>query len=291
MLTGIARNIRYASTFTNGLFEMTSVTFSSPIQGGARGTTAAVTGPCIGPTQTELQTYYNSNDTTLANLLSIGTYFQVPYQGYQRFIIPISGLYTITAQGGGAGSNTPGVGGTQYGCRLTGTFTFSAGDAIWIAVGHAGSTGHSDTSDQNSPGGGGATCVAYSPVATATTNINSVSDCLIMAAGGTAPCEPLRTVTLNQSVATNGTIGSGYSSQFLGLLYNGSYGGFGGFYGYGGFGGGTGSDDNVGGAGGYDGFFVNGANSFINATATSVTRQNNGDNRWPNAGYVTITKL
>jgi hypothetical protein len=263
------------------LYVMTTFTFSSPITAGSYTNGAAPTRvEMFGPSTAELQTYYNSNNSTLASMLSAGTYFSVPYAGYQKLTIPQTGTYTIIAQGGHGGVSSYAGG---YGCKLTASFTLNGGDILWIAVGHSGANGHTTASDWCSAGGGGATFVAVGP------NV-STSTILLCAAGGIGARENrIGDGTAGVSSSANGTSGAGFTS-FKAVTINGSYGGYANYFSYGGFGGGSASDDTYGPAGSYDGMYSFSPNSYVDSSGTSVSRANQGDYRWPNAGYVTITK-
>lgn len=259
----------------------TVYSFGSPIAGGVYNSTGAIGTTGYGPTSAQLQTYYNTNSATLASLLTSGTYFSVPYNGYQKWTVPSTGTYTIEAHGGPGGS-TSAVG--RSGCKLVGTFSLTQGDILWISVGQAGSTGNAGAGDLCSAGGGGASVVALgTTTATAT--------CLMMAAGGVG-CKEARhgPSTPTASSSANGTTGGGFTS-WQAQTFNGGYGGYGGQYGTGGFGGGTASDDDVGFAGGYDALYTSAPNSFVAATATNVTRTDIGTVTPGNPGYVTITAV
>lgn len=266
----------------SGSFSFTTYTFSSPINAGYyQSGVNASRAEMFGPTSAQLQSYYNSTDASLASLLSAGVYFTVPYNGYQRFVIPTTGNYTIKAQGGcGGQAITAGA----RGCNITATFALTQGDVLWIAVGQSGTITHTTNSDWCSAGGGGATFVAKGSVLTSTT-------CLICAAGGQGAAENrFGGGAPGISSSANGSSGGGFNS-FKSQSINGSYGGYAGYYSYGGFGGGSASDDSTGYAGGYDALYSSGPNSFVDASGTSVTRINVGDNRLTSPGYVTITKL
>lgn len=255
--------------------------FGSPIPGGTYVSGSTVTATAYGPTTAQLQTYYNTNSTVLAGLLTGGTYFTVPYNGYQKWTVPATGTYTIEAHGGPGGS-AAGVG--QRGCKLIGTFSLTIGDILWISVGQAGSTGNAGTSDWCGAGGGGATVVA-------TGASPDVATCLMMAAGGLGCSEGrFGSATPTQSSSANGTTGTGFNS-WKSQSFNGAGGGYGGYWSTGGFGGGIGTDDSVGPAGGYDGMQSNPPNSYVSASATGVTRNDIGTVTPGNPGYVTITAV
>lgn len=273
---------RYGAPFAGSvLYSMTSFTLSSPVTAGSY-TSGADTSRAemFGPSAAALQTYYNSNSSVLAALLSAGTYFSVPYAGYQKLTIPQTGSYTITAQGGHGGASSYAGG---YGCKLTATFSLTGGDILWIGVGHSGANGHTTNNDWCSAGGGGATFVTVGAAI-------GTSTILICAAGGTGAREArFGNGTPAVSSSANGTTDAGLTS-FKSVSINGSYGGYAGYYSYGGFGGGYATDDTYGYPGGYNQLMTGLPTSFVAASGTSVSRADQGDYRWPNAGYVTITK-
>jgi len=240
-----------------------------------------------GPTQSELQAYYNTNDATLASLLTTNTYFKVPFDGYQWWQVPATGTYRIVAHGG-PGGPTSATG--RNGSKLTATFALTEGEIIWIAVGQSGSNGNATGADWCSSGGGGATVVAKAP-STGGTVLSNITNCLLMAAGGKGPREArFSPATPTASSSANGTSGAGFTS-FKGQSFNGAAGGYGGYIAYGGFGGGSASDDSEGNAGGYDGLYSAGPNSFVDASGTDVNRVDTGEVGYSLPGYVTITAV
>ena len=275
-----------------GLFSFTSATFRSPINAGAFAANSSIYGTAIGPTSAELQTYYNTNNATLASLLTSNVYFKVQFNGYQYFTIPSDGTYTIIAQGGAGGSSgVSGASAGKPGCKLQADFVLTQGTVLWIGVGQSGDTGHTTTNDWCSAGGGGATMIGYAP-AYSTAVLANMTGCLMCAAGGMGAKEArFGTTTPAASSSLNGTTGTGFTSPFKGGTNNGYAGGYGGQYTRGGFGGGSGTDDQEGYAGGYDAYNSSTPNSFILASGTSVVRTDVGDATHPSPGYVTITKI
>ena len=268
------------------LYTFTTALFRTPINGTTY--SGATSSPnMFGPTQAELQSYYNSNSTILANLLSANVYFKVPIQGYQWWVVPSNASYTIVAHGAPGGPTS--VSG-QLGCKLTATFSLSKGEIIWILVGQSGSSGNPTSSDYCGAGGGGATVVAKAP-STGGTSLANITTCLLMAAGGRGPREGrFSPSTPTASSSANGTTGGGFNSFKAGGM-SGAYGGYNGLYGYGGFGGGTASDDQEGGSGGYDSIYSGAANSFVDGSGTNVIRLDIGDQSYNLPGYVQITKI
>lgn len=270
------------------LFAFTSTTFTSSINAGAYSSSNSLQAWGYGPSNAALLTYYGSNNTYLYNLLQASTYFKVPYNGYQWFVVPQTANYTISARGGTGGSTTAQGRG---GCIVSATFSLTSGQILWIAVGHSGASGNSTSNDYCSAGGGGATIVALAP-STGGTTLSNISYCLLCAAGGKGSREArFGPSTPAVSSSANGTTGAGFTDRFVLGNNNGSYGGYGGRYASGGFGGGTGSDDNEGFAGGYDAYYTSSPNSYVHSSGSSVTRTDDGGYNWPNPGTVTITKL
>lgn len=142
-----------------GLFEFSSFTFQPAVVVGSR------TGPSLGALQ-----------ATYAAQPWIDDYFtQGSFQGYQRWTVPKSGNYTITA-GGARGGNGTGIYGTSittggYGAVISGTFALIKGDVLEIVVGVNG--GRSGGPHGNENGGGGGTFVK-----------NVTTDTLLLVAGG-----------------------------------------------------------------------------------------------------------
>ena len=159
-----------------GLYTFTSHTFTNC---GADG--------MDGPTLSDCKNIYGNNEPW-DNL----SYFDVVGQsgGIQKWTVPISGPYTITAHGGEGGTGfhynttSPGAAGGK-GAIITGTFNLTNGDILWIVVGQKGHTfgdgsGSGSTTYTHRPGagGGGTYVVKASPE-------NAVnSDILVIAGGG-----------------------------------------------------------------------------------------------------------
>ncbi|MFO8054670.1 MAG: glycine-rich protein, partial [Bacteroidales bacterium] len=102
-------------------------------------TNAGATG-ATGPTQSELDAEYAG--TSLNGLAT-------SVNGYQQWMVPQSGDYTITvygAEGGGVDASNRGQGG-----KAEGTVNLTGGNNLYVAVGQAGQYGH--TASTNPPGG------------------------------------------------------------------------------------------------------------------------------------------
>ncbi len=113
-------------------------------------TNASATGSA-GPTQAQINSAYLA--TNLNGSVGIVT------QGIQQFTVPATGSYSITAWGAG--------GPNAFGAKLNGTFNFSAGQVLYIAVGQ---------SANPSGGNGGSFVSTGTSIATSTA--------LIVAGGG-----------------------------------------------------------------------------------------------------------
>jgi hypothetical protein len=92
-------------------------------------TTCGQTGR-VGPTQAQMRAAYNT--TWDETFLTQGT-----FQGYQDWVVPVSGTYTFTASGA-AGFDGSGAGGVGRGAVVRGTVTLTKGEIITIAVGQRG---------------------------------------------------------------------------------------------------------------------------------------------------------
>ena len=133
-----------------------------------------------GPSISQCQNTYSSESWTLD-----AAYFSVS-SGLQKWTVPVTGSYSIDAYGarGGrgyhssaSGYNLPGIG-----VRMTGTFSLTKNDVIWIGVGQKG-FGKNDGSASTYPyapgaGGGGSFIVKASPSSA------TESDILVIAGGG-----------------------------------------------------------------------------------------------------------
>jgi hypothetical protein len=194
--------------------------------------------------------------------------------GIQAWTVPLSGTYTITARGA-AGSGPAG----GLGAVLSGRFSLTAGETIWILVGQQGSSGNSTAHTHPSHSGGGGSFVARG------VSYSSATPLIVAGGGGgsqasTDATRHGRFATGNGSGATgisgNGAGGAGYNGdgatettsgfniQGARSFVNGGRGGFvettqNGSLSHGGFGGGGGANHRstcrigTGGGGGYSG--------------------------------------
>jgi len=209
-LNTIPRSFSFISTAD--LYEFTSFTF----------TNAGVTGSS-GPTLSQVRSAYSSAPWA-------STYLNMTSQGIQKWTVPVTANYRITASGAGGGGTTSGVG---SGALIQDTFALTAGEVIDIVVGQTGGATAGAT------GGGGGSYVVRTPY-------NTNQSILVIAGGGggTEGSSSLQQTSNGQS-STSGADGSSPNAT------NG-----GGFGGTSGNGGGAASSDNSGGGGA--GFFTNG---------------------------------
>lgn len=137
------------------LYDFTTHTFRSIISQGV----------AIGPSQSAIQSAYTSV-TWAATYIKQGA-----SQGYQRWTVPVDGVYTIEA-GGAAGGKDPNTSVARaYGATIRGNFTLLKDQLIDIAVGSMGNEYSSP--HYNEAGGGGGTFVK-----------NHTTNTLLLVAGG-----------------------------------------------------------------------------------------------------------
>ena len=245
--------------------------------------------PIAGQTAAEIYGYFNSTSQTGAyNAMVAGTYIKIPgAAGYIYFTVPQTATWRIKAQGGSGGYTNKS---SQVGSAVQGDFTLNSGDVLWITIGGAGAYGNSGSSDMAGAAGGGFTVVAKSSTGSSTFSSGDMT-ALLVAAGGCGQPEGRHASYAPVSSASDGTVGTGFTTSWKGQSINGSGAGYGGQTTYGGFGGGGGTDDSYGGSGGYDGLNVVG-NSYVNPIAANIVRENSGTlvSSW-NHGAVQITKL
>ncbi len=273
-------------TINSGLFDFTSHTFTNCGQTGH-------TGPSLSSCRSTYTTTWDENPS----------FFNMSTNGIQRWTVPITGNYRITAAGAEGGGESDG----GQGAIMAGTFSLTEGDIIQIAVGQM---GLAETYEGNSAGGGGGGSFVVTSSGTA----------MIVAGGGGGAGAPgnvggnaitTQTGTHTGSAGNGGSVAEGNSGAGFtgnGLLgahggtaiaysfVNGCVGGIGdsdGGTGYGGFGGGGGDGHyDGGGGGGYSGGDSGnntiqgyGAGSYNSGTDQSNTVGNTGH------GYVTVEFL
>lgn len=288
----------------------------SPPAGPFNFSTCGATG-AVGPTLPQCNTAYAGS--YLAGLVTIA-----PYPGIQKWTVPLTGQYTITAKGAKGASGLAG----GYGAVVTATVSLIAGQQLTIAVGQNGSFMSGDANSSDGGGGGGGTFVTFAdntPIVIAggggggsggnssfTPNAgrNASTSTCGDSAQGTPQCGGaggLNGVTNGPASGGGGLTGAGQAggpgtggASFItgaagGLANNGSYTG-----GNGGFGGGGAAWSNSlvrgGAGGGYSGGqgggysastgVGSGGGSFAAAYATTVSFASNNNG----VGSVTITK-
>jgi len=164
----------------------------------------------FGPSLAELRSAYSPSWTDNTN------YLNVTSTGIQKWTVPQTGTYTITARG--SGSVTTNQGG--YGARITGTCTLTKSEIIYILVGQ---TAVNATNSANHCGGGG-TFVVRTPY-------NTNASIIVIAGGGGGGHSISLLTNGNASLTTTGN--SGYNAAGAG----GTNGGAGGAYADAGYGG------------------------------------------------------
>jgi hypothetical protein len=212
-----------------------------------------------GPSQAQINTAYAG--TGLANSVTINT------QGIQEWTVPTNGDYLIQAWGaeGGSANNTDG----GKGAFVSGTFSFQAGQKLFIIAGQKGT--NSPSSPKGGGGGGGSFIYDQSDdlklIAAGGGGTSyqgnaggSGNDDLTAGAGGySSPANGQGGTTDNGGGGGTGAGGGGWNSSGTGNNWTGGgsiKGGLGGTSSYsmfGGFGGGGGSYHGGGGGGGYSG--------------------------------------
>ena len=110
-------------------------------------TTCGQTGR-LGPTLTDIQGAYTSAwHNTADNYLRLGA-----YQGYQDWVVPVSGIYEFDVKGAAAFEGS-GAGTTGRGARVRGKINLTRGEIITIAVGQKGEAPNSGSIYGGSGGG------------------------------------------------------------------------------------------------------------------------------------------
>jgi hypothetical protein len=266
--------------------------YSSPITVSSSRTTSGPndTTPISGQTAAEIYGYFNSTSQTGAyDAMVAATYIKIPSAaGYIYFTIPETGTWRIKAQGGSGGPTNKS---SVVGSAVQGDFTLNSGDVLWITIGGAGASGNSGVSDFAGGAGGGFTVVAKSSSGSSTFSSGDMT-ALLVAAGGLGQSEGRHGSYAPASSSANGSTGYAFNFYWKNQSINGAGLGWAGQTTYGGFGGGTGTDDGFGGAGSYDDLYTGAPNSFVNASAANIVRENTGTlvSSW-NHGAVQLTKL
>lgn len=163
------------------LFEFTTYTFTT---GGGSGRSGA--------SLASFQSAYSGQ-------VWLNDYFTVPAPGVQRWIVPQTATYTITAVGAGGGAG--GGATTSKGASITVSGPLVAGTYLYMVVGQMGSNG------SHSGGGGGGTFVWNNMAAY---NAYSAEDLVVAAGGGggsNSSSSPSQGI--NATTAQLGTYGGG----------------------------------------------------------------------------------
>ena len=244
------------------------------------------------------------------------TYLDMPLNGYQRWTVPRTANYQITAAGAGCGN------GYGYGAIVTQTFALTQGEQLTMVVGQRGN--QTTSSRGGSSNGGGASYV------TRGSNYTTSTALIVGAGAGAGPnrqsgqngqTNPNGTSGANARGQRNTNIGNGaqggipqgyWSAGGGGFLTSGTPGGQGGGHGQGfrqgarggnnqsgnqigGFGGGTGGHSSheshggggyTGGIGGTNNSSGGGGGSYSSNGAFTSANSNNYT-----SGYITITRL
>ena len=260
--------------------------------------TCGLTG-AAGPNQAACDSDYSGTD--LSGVVQV-------VSGYQRWTVPDTSNYRITARGSRSGTHSNGAPG--LGAEVAGTFALNAGDELIIVTGQAGYT-NSSCADWGAGGGGGtfvAKVVSGSGEALSTVGVSVVP--LIVAGGGggvrdnsggcdrdgfpglaTLSSDPSGGVGGGNATGGGGWSGNGSASGGLSFLngatgctrYSGRLGGFGGGgcpYNGGGGGGGYQGGENIGGDGD-----ARGGLSFNGGSSPTGS-----DGAWDGEGQVTIVE-
>ena len=268
-----------------------------------------------GPTQTEVRNWLSGTSNGGGGYSWANTYVDVPTQGYQRWHIPKSGTYRLTARGAHSGhTDTP----DDYmrGVTVQADFSLNMDDKLIIAVGQ----GVPNYDGDHCNGGAGATWIAVGDdIATALMLLvgngagGDTSDggtkgqpntSLNRSVNNVGGVSGLETTPINSSASTGyggnnsgGYLGSGTGSFVGGGFRSGNL--VGGdrsnsTAGYGGFGGGSGGIDESGSAGagftganGQDNTTVTGhGSSFIRDTGTNQScTLNAATTTWQSSDY------
>ena len=104
------------------------------------------------------------------------TYLSMTTQGISKWTVPADGMYTITAAGARGGTTVWIGSGYINGAIMTGTFSLTKGEVLYILVGQHGQDS-SGGSYGGGGGGGGGTFVVRTPY-------NTTASCIIAAGGG-----------------------------------------------------------------------------------------------------------
>jgi len=108
-----------------------------------------------------------------------------PYAGYQKWTVPMTANYQLTAAGGqGGGADSRFGSGGYPGALIQGNFLLEKGEVLVIVVGSGGGRGNGDPHG-NQVGGGGGTYVAKLP--SMGSSLSSAVPLIVAGGGGGAP--------------------------------------------------------------------------------------------------------
>ena len=186
-------------SFTSAFFTVSRALTDSPTSDTHR----------FGPTQTQVRAWLSGSSNGGGSHSWANTYVDCPQDGYQRWTIPKSGTYRITAKGGGSG-HTDSPDDYMLGVKVIADFNLTGGEKLILAAGQ----GVPDYDGDHCNGGGGASWVMSG-------NDYTTAIPLIVANGaggdtsdGTAKGQA--NVTLGNSITVTPTSGEGGGSAVTG---------------------------------------------------------------------------
>ena len=265
-----------------------------------------------GPTQGDCDTAYSG--ATLAGAVTVAS-------GYQRWTVPQTATYRVTARGAqGGDTNTINEGG--YGAEVIGEFVLSAGDELILVVGQDG-VDKAGCSDWGGGGGGGSYVAQVVAGGDTVVPLGVAVTPLIIAGGGAGAgddyygCTPAQDRTHYDGLATqvgaggggtgiappgNGAAGASGGAGYSGnggvgaavtapvSFLNGATGGYYSTH-VGGFGGGGAPWNDGGGGGGYTGGSGDALGQMGGYSYNLGANRSGTDGAWPGAGQVVIERL
>lgn len=137
--------------FTPNLYEFTSAYFTVSR---SLSNSSSSSAHRYGPTQTQVRSWLSGSSSGGGSHSWANTYVDCPIQGYQRWTIPKTGKYTITAKGGGAGYTDEPFD-RMRGCKVIADFNLAVGEKLILVAGQGVPNYYNDHCN----GGGGASWV------------------------------------------------------------------------------------------------------------------------------------
>ena len=131
-------------SFTSAFFTVSRALTDSPTSDTHR----------FGPTQTQVRAWLSGSSNGGGSHSWANTYVDCPQDGYQRWTIPKTGKYRITAKGGGSG-HTDSPDDYMLGVKVIADFNLTGGEKLILAAGQ----GVPDYDGDHCNGGGGASWV------------------------------------------------------------------------------------------------------------------------------------